>query len=112
MGTAAGSDDVTLGWVVIPDGDSSVDLDTSLLEEGFQFFVSVECINHAGNGVVTSTPGLVVDFSPPTPGVVEDGSETMDIDYQANTELFIARWRWFSDQSSTIVRCVATPRTR
>ena len=78
---------------------------------GSSFHITVIGVNVLGLKTSMTTPQVIVDWLPPTPGVVRDGNGTSDADFQANTNQVSATWSEFLDPESDVVEyiyCVGT----
>ena len=73
------------------------------LTHGLTFYVTVIGINVLGLETRIISPQIVVDWKPPTPGVVRDGPGTSDIDFQSDARRIAASWSEFLDVESDIV---------
>jgi len=60
------------------------------LKYGIKYFTTVTACNTADLCTSVTSDGVVVDNSPPTAGVVQDGSTDNDIEYQS------IRWEYNS----------------
>ena len=71
------------------------------IKNGQRYYVTVNAVN--GAGVVTSltSDGVTVDETPPTSGIVIDGSDT-DVNYVNGEQDISARWFSFEDLESGI----------
>ncbi|XP_028399178.1 uncharacterized protein LOC114522645 isoform X2 [Dendronephthya gigantea] len=78
---------------------------------GVSFYITVIGVNVLGLETSMTSPQIIVDWLPPTPGVVRDGNGTSDVDFQANTNHVSATWSEFLDPESDVVEymyCVGT----
>ncbi|XP_028399029.1 uncharacterized protein LOC114522522 [Dendronephthya gigantea] len=78
---------------------------------GISFYITVIGVNVLGLETSMISPQVIVDWLPPTPGVVRDGNGTIDVDFQANTNHVSATWSEFLDPESDVVEymyCVGT----
>jgi hypothetical protein len=73
------------------------------LMHGLIFYVTVLGVNILGLETRMISPQIIVDWLPPTPGVVRDGNGTGDIDFQLDVEHISATWNEFLDAESDIV---------
>jgi len=73
------------------------------LEDGVRYFLSVMAVDHAGNTVVQSSDGVLVDSTPPAVGVVRDGLGASDAHSQPLGPLS-ASWTDFLDAGSGVAR--------
>ena len=77
---------------------------TCILSSGVTYFVTVMAVNAAGLKATVSSDGILIDDTPPLPGIVFDGSLSgKDIDYQANTTSLSCSWERFRDEESPII---------
>ena len=76
------------------------------LADGGTYFVSVMAVDHAGNTVVTSSDGIVVDAVPPRVGAVLDGAGLQDASSQPLGPLAAS-----SDGGDAIIHSIVTPDT-
>ncbi|XP_078696223.1 uncharacterized protein LOC144924666 [Branchiostoma floridae x Branchiostoma belcheri] len=95
--------------------ESEVLIDGLTLQSGMKYFSNVRAYSHAGLHTTVSSDGFVVDTEPPSAGVVYDGLDIHDRDYQNCSSHVAASWHGFSDLQSYIhhyVWCVgSTPGT-
>ncbi|XP_078696304.1 uncharacterized protein LOC144924691 isoform X1 [Branchiostoma floridae x Branchiostoma belcheri] len=95
--------------------DSEVLIDGLTLQSGMKYFSNVRAYSHAGLHTTVSSDGFVVDTDPPSAGVLYDGLDIHDRDYQNCSSQVAASWHGFSDLHSYIhhyVWCVgSTPGT-
>jgi hypothetical protein len=78
---------------------------------GMAFYVTVVGVNVLGLETSMTSPQVIVDWSPPTPGVVRDGNGTSDVDSQIHVDHMSATWSEFPDPESGIVEylyCIGT----
>ena len=76
------------------------------LADGGTYFASVMAVDHAGNTVVTSSDGIVVDAVPPRVGAVLDGAGLQDASSQPLGPLAAS-----SDGGDAIIHSIVTPDT-
>eukprot|EP01029_Cantina_marsupialis_P002792 TRINITY_DN1266_c0_g2_i3.p1 TRINITY_DN1266_c0_g2~~TRINITY_DN1266_c0_g2_i3.p1 ORF type:complete len:2346 (-),score=956.33 TRINITY_DN1266_c0_g2_i3:295-6780(-) len=75
---------------------------TASLGDGTYYFI-VRAFDQAGNFVIVSSNGIIVDSSPPIAGSVFDGpSFHNDIDFQQENDVVSASWTDFNDPHSGI----------
>ena len=91
----------------------SVNLDDMnfLLSAGMSFFVTVVGRNVLGLETAITSPQIIVDWTPPSPGVVRDGNGTNDVDFQGDSDHVFATWSEFTEPESDVVEykyCVGT----
>ncbi|KAL5006990.1 hypothetical protein ScPMuIL_015796 [Solemya velum] len=88
-------------------------VDHIVLSAGLTYYVTVMCCNTADLCTTMTSDGVTVDKSPPSPGRVLDGTEEIDIQYQASNDSLGAKWYGFSDPQSGLlkyeVRAGSTP---
>jgi hypothetical protein len=84
---------------------NTIDSETGVLPlgDGVRYFLSVMAVDHAGNTVVQSSNGVLVDSTPPDIGVVRDGTGSSDVHSQPLGPLS-ASWSEFLDAGSGVVR--------
>ncbi|KAK3083351.1 hypothetical protein FSP39_020593 [Pinctada imbricata] len=73
---------------------------------GVIYYTTVSACNTADLCSSTTSDGVMIDVSPPSPGRVFDGMSTDDIEYQGSGSYIGARWYGFSDSQSGIERYV------
>lgn len=54
------------------------------LKDGEVYYATVRACNMAGSCITATSNGVIVDASPPVPGVVLDGYEGANVQYQAS----------------------------
>ena len=54
------------------------------LAEGHIYYITVTACNTAELCSCETSDGILIDSSPPVPGIVEDGAEIDDIEYQSS----------------------------
>ncbi|KAI8487523.1 hypothetical protein Bbelb_347570 [Branchiostoma belcheri] len=110
-----GEDIVPFKSYNISSTDSEVLIDGLTLQSGMEYFSNVRAYSHAGLHTIVSSDGFLVDTDPPSAGVVYDGLDIHDRDYQNCSSHVAASWHGFSDLQSYIhhyVWCVgSTPGT-
>ena len=57
---------------------------------GEKYYVTVTACNTADMCTSVTSDGIILDNSPPTPGVVMDGASTVDIHYQGDRSVIIS----------------------
>lgn len=112
IGTSPKADDV-LSFTQLNGSQHSVSLEETSFTyaHGTAFYVTVVGINVLGLETSMTTPQVIVDWSPPTPGVVRDGNGTNDVDFQVDLDHVSAAWSEFADQESGVVEylyCIGT----
>ncbi|XP_022100380.1 uncharacterized protein LOC110984469 isoform X2 [Acanthaster planci] len=76
---------------------------TSLdLQSGVRYFSNVRAFNKAGLHTLRSSDGFVVDTRRPDPGLVFDGIDLHDVEYQNSSTVISASWHGFVDLESYI----------
>ncbi|XP_078616228.1 uncharacterized protein LOC144884650 [Branchiostoma floridae x Branchiostoma japonicum] len=99
----------------LSDTTTEVLMDGVTLQSGVKYFSNVRAYSHAGLHTTVSSDGFLVDTEPPSAGVVYDGVDIHDMDYQNCSSHVAASWHGFSDLQSYIhhyVWCVgSTPGT-
>ena len=73
------------------------------LSHGLSFYITVVGVNVLGLETTIISPQIVVDWQPPTPGIVRDGKGTNDIDFQSDVRRISATWNEFFDAESDVV---------
>ena len=111
VGTTPGGADVR-GFVLVPRPDNglnasavhSVDAEVGL-QDGVRYYVGVMAVDRAGNTVVQSSDGVLVDSTPPDAGAVtvRDGPGPTDAHSQPLGPLS-ASWADFVDAGSGVVK--------
>ncbi|CAC5401969.1 unnamed protein product [Mytilus coruscus] len=85
------------------------------LISGETYFSTVTACNTANLCTSATSDGVVIDNSPPTVGIVQDGTTDDDIEYQAVRNYISAKWFGFTDAQSDIdhfvVRAGSSPGT-
>ena len=100
--TFAGDDVVSIRRVL---SNVSFSYETGLkLSPGTRYYGTVRAINSAGLSKTAFTDGIVVDREAPLVGVVLDGDQLDDIQYQYNTSALSAHWHGFFDRHSFLDR--------
>ena len=117
IGTFPNCDDI-FSFTKLDGNTSSLDLHAMNfnLAHGLAFYITVLGMNVLGLETRVISPQIVVDWQPPTPGIVRDGNGTDDIDFQSDVQHILPTWNEFLDAESDIVEylyCVGTrPGTR
>jgi hypothetical protein len=78
---------------------------------GMAFYVTVVGVNVLGLETSLTSPQVIVDWSPPIPGVVRYGNGTSDVDSQVHVDHVSATWSEFLDAGSDVVEylyCIGT----
>ena len=78
---------------------------------GSSFYITVIGVNVLGLETSMTSPQVIIDWLPPAPGVVRDGNDTSDVDFQVDTNHVSATWSEFLDLESGVVEymfCVGT----
>jgi hypothetical protein len=73
------------------------------LKDGVRYFLSVMAVDHAGNTVVQSSDGVLVDSTPPDIGIVRDGPGSSDAHNQPLGPL-AASWSDFIDEGRGVAK--------
>ena len=112
--------DNLLGFQRVDSLSRSIDLDqlNFTLHQGLVFHVTVIGVNMLGLKTTLTSQQVVVDWTPPQPGLVIDGNltstgsqEFFDIDYQRENGVLSAHWKGFQDTESSVTEynwCVGT----
>ncbi|XP_046557202.1 uncharacterized protein LOC124266452 [Haliotis rubra] len=105
MGTRPAYADVSEN--VITDHDC-LEVDTSNVEDGHSYYISVKAVNGAGLYTLSSSRPLVVDTTPPSTGHVYDGVQSAashddkDKDYITSASEMGAYWEAFDEPHSSV----------
>lgn len=75
--------------------------------DGYSYQLHVRVRNRAGSFTDVASNNLVIDFNPPTAGIVSDGLTT-DVDFQSDSHILSATWTGFRDAVSGIRTCQLT----
>ncbi|XP_046356064.2 uncharacterized protein LOC124134978 [Haliotis rufescens] len=84
---------------------------TGDLPLGIKFYCSVEACNHAGLCSKSVSDGIILDNSPPVPGIVFVGHDGLHRKYNGHVSTLTARWFGFEDPETGINHfawCVGT----
>nr|XP_034301655.1 uncharacterized protein LOC105322112 [Crassostrea gigas] len=104
VGNCPGCDNVistqALGMV------NSLRIDHIHFGAGLKYFTTLRACNTADLCTTVATDGVVMDNSPPTTGVVTDGTGAQDIEYQSLRHFMGAKWYGFVDPQSGLDRYV------
>jgi len=74
------------------------------LVPGARYVSKIACTNGDGFSSTSSSNGVIVDTTPPSPGLVHDGSSlTSDVQFQSSTSAVEAAWEPFRDQESGVI---------
>lgn len=93
FGTAPLIADTSGGLAPLGGGFASHLLEGLALEEGVRYHCLVHAVDFAGNSAEASSPGVVVDASPPVAGVVLDGrAPGVDVDVQRDATRLSVTW--------------------
>ncbi|XP_068693727.1 uncharacterized protein [Montipora foliosa] len=75
------------------------------LVPGAKYISKITCTNGDGFSSTSSSDGIIVDVTPPSPGLIHDGSSLQsDIQYQSSTSVVEAAWAPFGDGESGVVK--------
>ena len=75
------------------------------LVPGSRYINKITCLNGDGFSSTSSSDGIIVDVTPPSPSLVHDGSSLQyDIRYQSSTSVVEATWEPFRDGESGVVK--------
>ncbi|XP_038050540.1 uncharacterized protein LOC119723761 [Patiria miniata] len=72
------------------------------LQSGMRYYSNVRAFNKAGLHTLRSSDGFVVDTRRPDPGLVFDGIDLHDVEYQNSSTVISASWHGFVDLESFI----------
>ncbi|XP_055958832.1 uncharacterized protein LOC126829498 [Patella vulgata] len=81
------------------------------LQEAKEYYSTVLAYNKAGLVSWANSDGILIDNTPPTSGIIHDGDDMHDKDYQSSSSMVSASWYGFSDSDSGIVKyywCIGT----
>lgn len=103
IGSAPGKDDL-YSFMKLDGGNLSLDFAeiNFNLSHGLMFYLTVIGENVLGLQSTMTSPQIIVDRQPPTPGSVRDGNDTVDVDYQSNLNQLSASWDAFLDPESGV----------
>ncbi|XP_038051300.1 uncharacterized protein LOC119724354 isoform X2 [Patiria miniata] len=87
---------------VFPASVSSTPLTSLNLPSGLRYYSNVRAFNKAGLHTLRSSDGFVVDTRRPDPGLVFDGIDLHDVEYQNSSTVISASWHGFVDLESYI----------
>ncbi|XP_071964161.1 uncharacterized protein [Antedon mediterranea] len=72
------------------------------LKNGQRYYTNVRAYNHAGLHTLVVSDGFSVDLQPPIAGIVLDGNDLYDVEYQASAMVIKTSWHGFIDLESFI----------
>ncbi|XP_076113981.1 uncharacterized protein LOC143082265 [Mytilus galloprovincialis] len=72
------------------------------LGSGIRYYTTITACNTADMCTSVTSDGVVIDNSPPTQGIVLDGVDVYDLEYQSLRRYLSARWYGFTDPQSGI----------
>ena len=93
--------DIVKSTDIAPTSTSVSHVPDEPLKNGQRFYITIQATNGAGVRTSLSSDGVVVDTSPPDPGVVIDGY-FRDVDYVSGDQDLTARWFDFKDMETGI----------
>jgi hypothetical protein len=99
LGTGYGVDD-GVSFRSIDANAASYDFHVIGLPERFFYFVTLRIVNGAQTTAVAYSRGMLVDRTPPSAGIVRDGSTTTDIQYTPSADIISASWAYFFDYAT------------
>ena len=100
--SAYGNDTIVFSQTVERNGNFS--RGNLSLFPGARYINKITCTNGDGFSATSFSDGVIVDLTPPNPGLVHDGSTlTADVEYQSSTAIVKARWTLFQDQESGVM---------
>ncbi|CAC5370733.1 unnamed protein product [Mytilus coruscus] len=76
------------------------------LGTGLTYYTTVTACNTADMCTTVTSDGVIIDNSPPTVGVVQDGTGFYDTEYQSMTMYLSAKWYGFDDPQSGLQKYV------
>ena len=101
--SAFGNDTVVLSQSVGISGNLS--RQNLSLVPGAKYISKITCTNGDGFSSTSSSDGIIVDVTPPSPSLIHDGSSLQsDIQYQSSTSVVEAAWAPFGDGESGVVK--------
>ncbi|CAG2197001.1 unnamed protein product [Mytilus edulis] len=71
-------------------------------EAGIKYFGTVVACNTGNLCTAVTSDGVIIDNSPPVPGVVQDGTNVNDNEYQSLRNFLSAKWFGFTDAQSEV----------
>ncbi|VDI63397.1 Hypothetical predicted protein, partial [Mytilus galloprovincialis] len=74
------------------------------LGSGIRYYTTITACNTADMCTPVTSDGVIIDNSPPTQGIVLDGVDVYDIEYQSLRNYISAKWYGFTDPQSGIDR--------
>ncbi|XP_038057739.1 uncharacterized protein LOC119729229 [Patiria miniata] len=83
-----------------PASVSSTQFTNLNLKSGLRYYSNVRAFNKAGLHTLKSSDGFVVDTRRPDAGLVFDGTDLHDVEYQNSSTLISASWHGFVDLES------------
>lgn len=103
IGTVPGSDNI-YPLTAIDERELEANISGLMLEEGVAYYSTVRATNPLGETVTSVSDGVVVDTTPPAPGMVLGGRgrEYRGTVAQEDTSNFLLRWFGFEDAESAV----------
>ncbi|XP_055958617.1 uncharacterized protein LOC130013975 [Patella vulgata] len=93
-------------------GNTSIYTATNLnLQENREYYSTVLAYNKAGLLSWANSDGILIDNTTPTSGIIHDGNDIYDKDYQYSTTVISLSWYGFTDSGTGIVKyywCIGT----
>ncbi|EDO42273.1 predicted protein [Nematostella vectensis] len=74
------------------------------LQSGSKYYACMKFVDNANNEAMFFSDGVLVDSSPPLPGVVSDGRPDKDIQVQIESSILRASWSNFTEKETDIVK--------
>ena len=76
----------------------------TLMDLGSVYYITLSATNGAGLVTMMSSNGVVIDYTPPVPGVVIDCNDHHggDIDFVTKDQTLYASWNSFEDKESAV----------
>ncbi|XP_022105050.1 uncharacterized protein LOC110986986 isoform X2 [Acanthaster planci] len=102
LSTHPGGEDIRQYDHSFPAGATSTQFTSLDLQSGVRYFSNVLAFNKAGLQTLRSSDGFVVDTRRPDPGLVFDGIDLHDVQYQNSSTVISASWHGFVDLESYI----------
>ncbi|GFO45401.1 hypothetical protein PoB_007190600 [Plakobranchus ocellatus] len=101
LGSCSGCDDVVKDRYV--GLRTEIQFDDIELSHGTRYYTTVTACDALDRCVSATSDGILVDVTAPSPGVVQDGTFSEDIDFQSVRDFLGAKWYGFHDPESLLV---------
>ncbi|XP_033637440.1 uncharacterized protein LOC117298344 isoform X1 [Asterias rubens] len=103
LSTFKGGEDVShFAAKILPSSEPRTQFTGLGLQSGHRYYSNVRATNKAGLRTLRSSDGFVVDLRKPDAGLVFDGIDLHDVEYQNSSTLISASWHGFTDLESYI----------